>query len=63
MKEKPEEEKILIIAAIRKLKTKQLSDWEKDFIRNVEARIQRGELTEKQKAWLSELRKKYLQKK
>lgn len=60
MKEKSEEEKVLEMAAIRRLKTIQLSDWEKDFIDNCS---KKGELTENQKKWLNKLKEKYLQKK
>lgn len=56
-----EEQKILEMAAIRKLKTMQLSEWERDFVRNVEDRLKKGELTENQKKWLNKLKEKYLQ--
>ncbi len=49
------------MAAIRKLKTMQLSEWERDFVRNVEDRLKKGELTENQKKWLNKLKEKYLQ--
>ncbi len=60
MNEEPEEEKMLAMAAIRRLKPQPLLEWEKDFIRNAEARMQRGGLTEKQKLWLKRLKEKYL---
>ncbi|MBI4170319.1 MAG: hypothetical protein HY514_01385 [Candidatus Aenigmarchaeota archaeon] len=61
MRPKPEEEKMLEIAAIRRLKTRQLTEWERDFVRNAEAQIRRRQLTEKQKYWLKKLKEKYLQ--
>lgn len=54
---KQEEEKMLELAAIRRLKAKPLLEWEKDFIRNVE---RRSSLTEKQRIWLKRLKEKYL---
>lgn len=60
MNEKPEEEKMLLMAALRKLKAQQLAEWERDFIKNAESRVQKGSLTEKQKAWLQRLKEKYL---
>ena len=57
-----EEKEVLTMAAIRKLKNRQLSDWEKDFIGNIEDRLQKTGLTENQKTWLNRLKKKYLQK-
>ena len=60
MNEKPEEEKMLQLAALRRLRSMQLLDWEKDFVRNAENQMQRGNLTEKQKIWLNRLKEKYL---
>ncbi|GEM_PF-3778248 len=63
MRESPEEEKILTMAAVRKLKGMQLLTWEKDFIHNAESQLQKGRLTEKQKMWLQRLKEKYLERK
>ncbi len=63
MNQKPEEEKMLAMAAIRRLKNRQLLEWEKDFVRNAENQLQKGKLTEKQAMWLQRLKEKYLQEK
>ena len=55
-------EKILMMTALRRLKSQTLLEWEKDFVKNAEMRMQRGQLTEKQKLWLKRLKEKYLQK-
>jgi len=61
MTEKPEEEKMLALAALRRLKSKQLVEWEKNFVENTERHLQQGHMTEKQKMWLQRLKEKYLQ--
>jgi hypothetical protein len=60
MQIKPEEEKILQMAAIRKLKALKLAGWERDFIRNAEHQLKSRGLTEKQAMWLEKLKRKYV---